>query len=421
MTKITDLVQEQARIATQARAKFDEIKTDTPEARATEIEREFDAMMADHSKIGERIERMKRLEAAERLSNLGDDRRPHGQDGDQRGQERSATPEYRNLFARAICGGIEDFTTEERQILRHGAVTGREVRAQVVGTNSAGGFTAPTELMNEIDKAMALWGPMYDSDICRVISTANGNSMKLPTVDDTAGRAAAHTEAGAVTDDGGSDITLGQKSLDAFSYDTEWLRWSFELDMDSIFNFESLLGELLGERMGRTANEQLTKGTGSSAPNGIVTASGLGKTVASASAITADEILDFVHSVNSAYRQSPKARAMFNDSTLLALRKLKDGDGKYLITEAADGEGRLRVGAVSVPYSINEAMDGLAAAKKVMVFGDFGKYFVRKVGRPVLFTARERFAPDMGILGLIRFDGELSNTAAVKHLITAGS
>jgi hypothetical protein len=64
-------------------------------------------------------------------------------------------------------------------------------------------------------------------------------------------------------------------------------------------------------------------------------------------------------------------------------------------------------------------MDSLAAAKKVMLFGDMSKFYVRKVGGPSLFVARERFAPDYGILGYIRFDGVLANTAAVKHGLSA--
>ena len=40
-----------------------------------------------------------------------------------------------------------------------------------------------------------------------------------------------------------------------------------------------------------------------------------------------------------------------------------------------------------------------------------------KVGQPSIYVARERFAPCFGILGYIRFDGCLSDTAAVKHLV----
>jgi len=190
--------------------------------------------------------------------------------------------------------------------------------------------------------------------------------------------------------------------------------------MDSIFSMEQLLGSLLGERLGRIANLQLTTGSGSSAPNGVVTASSLGKTAAATSAVTFDEIFDLEHSVDPAYRMSPKTRYMFNDSTLLAVRKLKDGDGNYLWQQ-----GNVIAGAPSTfngrAYSINQAMDSLAAAKKVITFGDFSKYYVRKVGAPVIGVMKERFWPDMGIAGLIRFDGELGDTAAVKHLITAAS
>tara|TARA_B100001248_G_C27153366_1_gene350103 strand:+ start:311 stop:484 length:174 start_codon:yes stop_codon:yes gene_type:complete len=42
-----------------------------------------------------------------------------------------------------------------------------------------------------------------------------------------------------------------------------------------------------------------------------------------------------------------------------------------------------------------------------------------QVGQPAIYVARERFVPDFGILGYIRFDCVLSNTAAIKHLVQA--
>jgi len=407
-------------LATEARAELDKITATTEPGVAKEIEARFDTIMGDHDKIKAQVERELRLAAAQKAGEAGDPRRPNQNDGEDRGaaHDTPIAPEYRTVFAKAICGQMETLSTEERSVLHKGMA---EFRAQTGGTTTAGGFTVPTTLADFIVRSMLAWGPMYDEDICTEIKTASGNSMKIPTVNDTTVTAEAHTEGAALTDDGGKDVTFGQKALDAYAFDTEFVRWSWELDMDSIFSMEQLLGSLLGERLGRIANLQLTTGTGSSAPNGIVTASTLGKTVAATAAITADEIIEFVHSVNPAYRQSPKARVMFNDSTLLALRKLKDGQGNYLITEAPDGSGRLRVGSVSVPYSINQAMDSLAAAKKVMVFGDFSKYYVRKVGAPIVGVLKERFWPDMGIAGLIRLDGELGDTAAVKHLITAAS
>lgn len=409
---IKELRERMKQLAAEARAELDKIKPDTAPGAAKEIEARFDTIMAQHDELRDRVEREVRLEAAQ---SAGDPRRPNQDDSEARGanDQKPVAPEYRSVFAKAICGPLENLTPEERAILQKGAA---EFRAQTGGSTTAGGFTIPTTLTNFIIQSMAAWGPMYSEDICTVIPTTGGGSMKLPTVDDTSVTAVAHTEGAALTDDGSKDVTFGQKSLDAFSFDTQFIRWSWELNMDSIVSMEQFLGALLGERLGRLANLQLSTGTGSGAPNGIVTASSLGKTVAGTTAITADEVLDFVHSVNPAYRASPKSRIMFNDSTLLALRKLKDGQGNYLITEAPDGTGRLRVGAVSVPYSINQAMASMTTGNKVMVYGDFSKYFVRKVGAPIIGVLRERFWPDMGIAGLIRFDGELGDTAAVKHL-----
>jgi HK97 family phage major capsid protein len=181
---------------------------------------------------------------------------------------------------------------------------------------------------------------------------------------------------------------------------------------------ESLLGELLGSRLGRIANSKLTTGSGSSDVEGIVTNSALGKTAAGTAAITADEIIDLIHSVDPAYRSSPNSAIMMNDSTLAAVRKLKDGDGNYL-WQMGNYQAGVPQSILGYPVVVNQAMDSLATAKKVMLFGDMSKFYVRKVGGPSLYVARERFAPDFGLLGFVRFDGVLVNTAAIKHLITA--
>jgi HK97 family phage major capsid protein len=423
MSQIKELRAEQARIATNARSKFDEIKSDTPEERAAEIEREFDAMMADHDKIGARIERMEKLEAVERSLNEPDPRRPGGK-AEGRGTDDGDLPTYREAFYEYLRSKAPDaapLSDAARHVLRSGFVDGKELRAQTSGTNSAGGFTVPTETANILIRSMLAWGPMYDPSVTSEIVTTGGGQLEMPTVNDTAVTAGAHTEGATLTDDGGKDATFGQKLLNAYAFDTEWVRVSKELADDSIFAMETLLGSLLGERLGRIANLQLTTGTGSSAPNGIVTASTAGKTAVGTAAITFDEILDLEHSVDPAYRNGPMVRYMLNDSTLLAVRKLKDGDGNYLWQM-----GNVQAGIPSTingrPYSINQAMDSLAAAKKVMLFGDFSKYYVRKVGAPLIGAIQDKdFWPGFGVAGYIRFDGELADTAAIKHLITAAS
>ena len=415
MAETNTLRSQMANIATEARAKLAEVTNETPEARADEIEREFDAMMADHDKMGARAERMEKADAAIRSANAVDvSKRPEFEARQAPAVDAGEAVSYRQAFYSMIAnGGIDGLDSEARNVLRQS-----EVRTQTAGTTTAGGFTVPTELASFIDKAMAASGPMYDSNLFTVLNTTGGNTFNIPTVDDTAVTAVAHTEGTQPTDDGGKDVTFGQKQLGAFAFDTEWVRWSYELANDSILNVEALLGELLGERLGRIANSKLTTGSGSSDVEGIVTNSGLGKTAAAVAAITADEIIDLIHSVDPAYRASASTAIMMNDSTLAAVRKLKDGNGNYL-WQMGNYQAGVPQNLLGYNVVVNQAMDSLATAKKVMLFGDMSKYYVRKVGGPSLFVARERFAPDYGILGYARFDGVLANTGAVKHLITA--
>ncbi|WP_421505510.1 phage major capsid protein [Brucella pseudogrignonensis] len=418
---LRQLQERREKLVADARSALDEIRKNTDDARAAELEQRHDTIMADFDRVEGDIKREERMAAAEqRAEESRARRRPNPGDGEARGEDDPEKPvEYRQAFQKwvASAGDLSALSPEERSSLRAG-VAPREDRAQTTGVPAAGGYTVPTELSNQIITSMKAWGPMYDEDICTVMTTTSGNPIDLPTVDDTSVPVAKHTEAGAVTDDGGSDATFGKKTLNAYAYDTEWVKFSWELAQDSIFNFETLLGDLLGQRLGRRANTELSVGTGTNDPNGIVTASSLGKTAAAQAAITYDEIIDLVHSVDPAYRQSPKTRFMFNDTTLGALRKLKDGEGRY-VWSAGDVQKGVPGSILGYNYSINQAMASLAAGAKPMIFGDFGKYFVRKVGGIVMFVAKERFAPDIGLLGLVRLDGELGDTAAVKHLITA--
>ena len=417
MAEVKDLREKMAKHATEARAKMSEVSDKTDEARAAEVEREFDAMMAEHDRLAGVAERMQKAEAALRSAqDIDVSRRPVAEARQAPAVDEGFKVDYRQAFYTMIAnGGLDGLDSEVRNVLR-----GAEVRAQTAGTTTAGGYTVPTELASFIEKAMIATGPMYDSSLFTVINTTGGNTFNIPTVDDTSVSAVAHTEGGTVTDDGGADVTFGQKTLGAYAFNTEWVRWSTELANDSILNVESLLGELLGERLGRIANSKLTTGSGSSDVEGIVTNSAAGKTAAAVAAVTADEIIDLLHSVDPAYRSSPSTAIMMNDSTLAAVRKLKDGNGNYL-WQMGNYQAGVPQNILGYNVVVNQAMDSLAAAKKVMLFGDMSKFYVRKVGGPSLFVARERFAPDYGILGYIRFDGVLTNTAAIKHLITAAS
>jgi HK97 family phage major capsid protein len=59
----------------------------------------------------------------------------------------------------------------------------------------------------------------------------------------------------------------------------------------------------------------------------------------------------------------------------------------------------------------------MTTGKKVMLFGDFSKYFVRKVGAPLVGALQDKdFWPGFGMAGWIRFDGNLMDAGAIKAL-----
>lgn len=417
---LRQLQEKREKIVADARSALEEIRKNTDDARTAELEKRHDDFMGDLDKLDGQIAREERMAKLEKTEDERRARmRPNPGDGEHRGDDDDKPVEYRQAFHRwvQVAGDMSAMSEEERAALRAG-VAPKEVRMQTVGTPAGGGYTVPTELSTEIIKAMKAWGPMYDEDVCTSLPTASGNPIDMPTLDDTGKDVDKHTEGTAPADDGSKDAVFGKKTLSAHVYDTSWVKFSYELAQDSVFAMEALLGGLLGERLGRRANTELTVGDGSGDPQGIVTGSSLGKTAAAQAAFTYDEVIDLTHSVDPAYRSSPKTQFQFHDTTLAALRKLKDGEGRY-IWSAGDVQQGVPGTILGYRYRINQAMATLAAAKKVIIFGDHSKYFVRKVGGIVLFTARERFAPDIGLLALVRLDGGLGDTAAVKHLITA--
>ncbi|MEN5297516.1 phage major capsid protein [Brucella sp. TWI559] len=419
--RLKELRQKQEKIVVEARSRLEEITACTDETRAKELEAQHDAAMAEHDKLEKEIKQIEQVIALETHAEEQRSRqRPLGPDLRSDDRAPTANTEYRSAFYKMLANGgdISALSGEERNALKAGIVTPDQEQRSQSTVAAAGGYTVPTELAGFIIQSMKEWGPMYDENVCTEMRTARGNPITIPTVDDTDKEAVAHTEGNDFVDDGSADVEFSQKLLSSYVFNTKFVKFSFELVQDSAFGMEQLLGSLLGERLGRIANLQLTRGTGVNAPNGIVTASSLGRTTATATGVTWDDIIDLEHSVDPAYRASPKARYMFNDKTLNIVRKLKDGDGNYL-WQKGDVQKGVPGSFNGRPYSINQAMDDIAAAKKFMLFGDFSKYFVRKVNDPMIGIMRERFWPNLGIAGLIRFDGELGDAAAVKHMAAA--
>lgn len=424
--RIKALRAEAKKIEAEARAKLAEADKEKDAQKAADLRKEFETLMDKYdARVAEaaQLERSERARAEveaheeEQRRQAAESRRPtFGADTTNPEGQVSQAETYRAAFREFLAAGarMDDISAETRAALRAGAT---EARVQTGTTGATGGFTVPETLANFIEIAAAAHGPMWDANVATVMTTDSGATIPIPGVDDTASETDAHTEGNEAADDNSGDITIVKTDLAAYTRATPWIKWAFELAQDSNFSWESLLGDLIGERVGRTANRLLTVGAGTTEPLGFLTAAGVGFTALSQTVVTFDNLLELEHSVDPAYRANPKVRYQMHDQSVKAFRMIKDGNGRYVWN---DGDVTKGVPATlnGKPVSFNQAMPQIAANATPVAFGDFSKYFVRKVGGVRLGVANEKFFPNLGMAGVFRFDGAGGNLAssAIKKL-----
>lgn len=287
----------------------------------------------------------------------------------------------------------------------------RGTSTQITSTNSLGGFLVPEEWTAEIIAAMQYTGGIMEA--VDVYYSQHGGDMPIPGYDDTSVKSVI---IGQGTGETVSDVTITNKTLNAYTYTSNLIKMSWEQIQDS--NFEAEITSIIGGRHARGIRYDATLGTGSSQPEGLTVGASSG--VTSVAAIGVDDLLDLVHSVNRAYRSSLKAGFMLSDATFKALRKLKDTDGLPIFQAARSYLGGEVDTILGYRVFINDDMPAATAASsnKAVLFGDFGKYRLRIAKNPELVVLRERYADERsnGYLGYLRMDGKLLDTAAVKYL-----
>ena len=254
--------------------------------------------------------------------------------------------------------------------------------------------------------------------MAKKLNTASGGLLDYPTLNDVATDANLVSEASAVTV---QDMTFGNKQLSAYNY-SSLVKVSQQLLQDSAFDLNAFLVEAMGERIARATNAAFTTGTGSSQPQGIVTGSALGKTAAGATAITADDLLDLIYSVDASYRNKPGFGLMAHDNIISAVRALGLGsanDFPIFIPSMEMGQPD-RIFGVPV-YVNNDMQSSIATGTKTMVAADFSKFVVRNAGGIQMLRLNERFADELevGFVSWKRSDSAVLDSRAVKHLIQA--
>lgn len=281
------------------------------------------------------------------------------------------------------------------------------------GVDSEGGYLVPDEFENTLVSGMEDEGSIRS--LAHVFTTSNG-VHKIPVVR-TKGSANWIDEGGSYGD---SDDVFGQEQIDAHKVGTV-IKVSEELLNDSAFDLEKYFQEEFARRIGAKEEEAFINGDGNKKPTGILNATGgaeIGVTAANEKAITADEIIDLYYSIKAPYRKN--AVWILNDSTVRAVRKLKDSNGQYLWQPAlheGDHETLLGKKILTSPY-----MPEIAAGAKVIMFGDLSFYWIGDRQGITFKRLNERYA-DMGQVGFLaskRVDGKLVLPEAIKVLQMKG-
>ena len=290
-----------------------------------------------------------------------------------------------------------------------------EIRAQeATSPGTAGGYLIPTGFSGMLEEFLKAYGGMRA--VSRIFPTPDGRSIPWPTVDDTANVGAIIAENVTTTE---QDVAFGQVTLKAFKYSSKYVPVSVELLQDSFFDIDTLLAELLAIRIGRITNNHFTVGDNSgNNPLGVTTAAVVGTTgaIGESTSLITDDLYNLEHSVDPAYR--PGSTWMFADSTLKAIKKLKDSTGRMLWQPALSSFLSEKVPDTidGFPYQINQDMPAMAANAKSIAFGDFKKYIIRDCRDVTVVRLTELFAllGQVTFLAFSRHDGRILNANAIK-------
>lgn len=287
-----------------------------------------------------------------------------------------------------------------------------EARALNTYTFGSGGALVPSSLVRTIEINMLAFGGMRQ--VAETIVTGQGGEMAWPTGDDTSNEGARLGEA--VAQPTPVDPSFSRVVWRDYKYTSKPVKVDQELLEDSAFDLASMIGAMLGERIGRKTNRDFTTSEGGGNPRGIVPAATVGRTTSGA--ITFDDVLRLEHSVDPAYRIG--SWFMCHDTILLALKLLKDSvTGQYLWQNGIDiGQQDRLHGA---PLTINQHMASTTSVgDDVLLYGQFSKYKIRRVRSARLYRLEELYRENDqdGFILMVREDGNLldAGTAPVKKM-----
>ena len=271
------------------------------------------------------------------------------------------------------------------------------------------GAVIPTSIANRIIKAVKDRCPILEgATLYRVKGT-----LKIPvwgkantTHDITVGYS---TEFNELTADSGkfTSVDLGGYLAGALTLVSK------SVENNAVFSVVDFVVDQMAEEIALFLEKELLTGTGSSAAQGALNTTNV-LTAASATAVTADELIELQAKVKQAYQGS--ACWTMHPDTFTAIKKLKDSNNRYLLQDDVTGEFPYRL--LGKPVYLSDNMPALAAGKTAILYGDYSGLSVNIREDISIQVLLEKYATQhaIGVVAWFEFDSKVTDNQKLAAL-----
>ena len=323
----------------------------------------------------------------------------------QRSIEVAESTEARSAeFAQAARGfaPVEEVATDSGEIFRamaRGEIRGHEFAPSEKRALVSSANTVPVEFLDRVYDLAKLVGPYLA--LGETFLRDSGSDFRIPVM-------SGYSTANDVTE--GSAIAESNPTYTSLLLDPQKfgfiVQLSNELVQDAGFDIESNVARQAGVAIGTKSNAII---------HAAVTAvAGSGVTSSTATAFTADDLISLSYSVDGLARMLPGTGFTMNTKTLGFVRRLKDGDGRF-IYDPVVGQPSTILGQ---PVYENPSVADIGASAKAVFYGHFESIKIAQTSLQVSVSQDAYFANDVtGYRFLTRLAAGVANGADhIKYL-----
>lgn len=315
----------------------------------------------------------------------------------------------------------KDVTVEERDVKSfadyiRNAVTGIENRAETNLAKGDNGAVIPKTIVKKIMEKVEDISPIY-----KLATKYNmGGVINVPKEDETSDTitVAYATEFTELESHSNKFATI---ELTGFLYGA-LTKISKSLLRNSDFDLTNWVVKKMAKKIAKFIERELIHGT-SGKVTGIIGSydtTNMKITLAKAGAVTADELIDLQESVPDDYQAD--SIWVMNRATRKAIRKLKDGQGNFLLEKDSTSKWGYRLLGNDVYCSDNVQALG-TAGKPVVLFGDFSGLAVKEGEKTEIQVLTERFATQhaIGVVAWGELDAKVEDTQKIAVAVSGSA